>query len=254
MNFITEWGNIAGLAGIALGVFLVLFRSIIKKNIFPKLDQKRAQIVLILLMILIWSFAIFAILIYYQSEGDPGDGSAQLTVYVHGPTSRQEVVLENTGTLIIDFGNDRRTPMIGESGRTNCGEIPGKFLGKKIGIGLKAKGFTLAYPDSQYVMTGEPIYLAVQKDGSLGFIAGVVRSRDGQKALDSVQIVINSDTVVTTNQLGGFEVQLSPLMRVQNEQTPYVITAKRKHYKTESKQYFPNSGKIEIRLTPDGSK
>ena len=91
------------------------------------------------------------------------DPSLQLTVYVHGPQSQQEVILENSGSLIVDFGNDRRKAHIGEYGRTNFGEIPDKFKDIETGIFLEAPGFKMKHPDQKITFTGEPIYLEIIK-------------------------------------------------------------------------------------------
>jgi hypothetical protein len=250
MEFISEWGKIAGISGLVLGVFLILFQSIIRKNIFPKLDRKQAQRIIIIILIMIWTFGIIVIYLYYSNEGEETNGSSQLTVYVHGPDGKQDLILENTGTLIIDFGNDRRSPMIGENGRTNCGEIPEKFIGEKIGIGVVAEGYELLYPDSMYVMKGEPIYLAVKKDGSLGLIEGTIKSRDGQSVLSDVTVQIGSDTSIISNDYGGFKIQLPSKMTVMDEEAPYNLTVSHPDYEVQTKLYYPNSGAIEIRLLP----
>ncbi|MFN0033912.1 MAG: hypothetical protein ACKVUS_02525, partial [Saprospiraceae bacterium] len=63
-----------------------------------------------------------------------GDGSMQLTVYVQDAAGKPIAELQNKGKVIVDFGNDRRAPLIGENGRTNLGEIPEKFRGETIPI------------------------------------------------------------------------------------------------------------------------
>ncbi len=48
MKFIAEWGMIAGIAGLGLGVFLMLFREVIRKNIFASLTKKQSFRILII--------------------------------------------------------------------------------------------------------------------------------------------------------------------------------------------------------------
>lgn len=61
-------GQIAGIGGIALGVFLLLFRDVIRKRIFPKLTQKQGYYIILIFMVLSWSVAIAGVLILnYQS-------------------------------------------------------------------------------------------------------------------------------------------------------------------------------------------
>ncbi|MDX2361890.1 MAG: hypothetical protein QNK23_13860 [Crocinitomicaceae bacterium] len=68
MDFIKEWGMIAGIAGIGLGVFVVLFRNILSKKIFPKLTKKQSLIVLLCIMVMTWLLAIFSIWMYYSND------------------------------------------------------------------------------------------------------------------------------------------------------------------------------------------
>jgi hypothetical protein len=55
-------GQIAGIGGLALGVFLILFREVIRKNIFPKLPPQEAYRLLRLITVAVWSVAIVGIL------------------------------------------------------------------------------------------------------------------------------------------------------------------------------------------------
>jgi hypothetical protein len=52
---------VAGIGGIALGVFLLLFRDIIRKNIFPRLPAAEAYRLLRLITGAVWSVAIIGI-------------------------------------------------------------------------------------------------------------------------------------------------------------------------------------------------
>lgn len=54
-------GQVAGIGGLALGVFLLLYRDLIYKNIFPKLPPAQAYRLLRLLAIAVWSLAIVGI-------------------------------------------------------------------------------------------------------------------------------------------------------------------------------------------------
>ncbi len=54
-------GQIAGIGGIALGIFLILFRDIIGKTIFPQLTKQQGFRLLVLISILVWSIALAGI-------------------------------------------------------------------------------------------------------------------------------------------------------------------------------------------------
>jgi hypothetical protein len=54
-------GQVAGIGGIALGVFLLLFRDLIRKQIFPMLAKREAYRLLRLVAVLVWSVALAGI-------------------------------------------------------------------------------------------------------------------------------------------------------------------------------------------------
>jgi len=60
----------AGIGGISLGILLILFKEIIRKNIFPSLTKQHAYSLLKLIAILIWSIAIIGIFawVYIQES------------------------------------------------------------------------------------------------------------------------------------------------------------------------------------------
>jgi hypothetical protein len=55
-------GQIAGIGGLALGVLLIVFRDIIRKNIFPKLPPAQAYRLLRLITAAVWSVAVIGII------------------------------------------------------------------------------------------------------------------------------------------------------------------------------------------------
>ena len=48
-------GQVLGIGGLALGIFFLLFREIIRKSIFPTLKKDDAYKLLRLMSVLIWS-------------------------------------------------------------------------------------------------------------------------------------------------------------------------------------------------------
>lgn len=55
-------GRIAGIGGISLGVFLILFREVIRKKIFPSLDKDAAYRLLRMVLLLTWTMALVGII------------------------------------------------------------------------------------------------------------------------------------------------------------------------------------------------
>lgn len=64
-------GQIAGLGGIALGVLLILFREVIRKNIFPNVTKSHAYKLLRLIIVLAWSVAIVGIVAWVYVATKP---------------------------------------------------------------------------------------------------------------------------------------------------------------------------------------
>jgi len=65
-------GQTAGIGGLALGVFLLLVRDIIRKNIFPKLAREHAYALLRLIVILVWMMSLAGLGTWYlQSQTAP---------------------------------------------------------------------------------------------------------------------------------------------------------------------------------------
>lgn len=55
-------GETAGLAGLAIGMILLLYREIVRKNVFPALSKRDAYRLLRAIAVLSWSVAIVGIL------------------------------------------------------------------------------------------------------------------------------------------------------------------------------------------------
>lgn len=167
----------------------------------------------------------------------------QLTVYVHGPDGRQDVVLENEGQLLLDLRNDRRVAQIGEYGRTNFGEISRDFLRKAVPLSVQAEGYEMAHPDSNYVYDGEPIYLEVRKDKRLGLITGMVTDEKG-RGLAGATILIENDTTASTDSIGRFRLRM-PFDRIEES---YQLTIQKEGYQSKTRTYYPNSNLFKLEL------
>jgi len=67
-SLIEKIGQIAGIGGVALGVFLLIFKEIIRKNIFPNLTRQQAYNIIKLIIVLTFLVAIFGIAAWLWSE------------------------------------------------------------------------------------------------------------------------------------------------------------------------------------------
>ena len=85
-------GQIAGIGGLALGVFLLLFRDIIRRNIFPKLPAEQAFRLLRLITVAVWSVAIVGIAAwFFASRPFGGNAQADCGIAIGGDVSGSSV-------------------------------------------------------------------------------------------------------------------------------------------------------------------
>jgi hypothetical protein len=88
-------GQVLGIGGLALGIFFLLFRELIRKSIFPMLKKDDAYRLLRLITVLIWSVAVIGVAAWVW-----GDRTAH-SVTTTGPQS--PVITETKGDVRIDF-------------------------------------------------------------------------------------------------------------------------------------------------------
>lgn len=62
IEIIRTVGQVAGIGGLAIGVLLIIFREVIRKNVFPNLTKKQAHDLLRLVVVLVFVVAIVGIL------------------------------------------------------------------------------------------------------------------------------------------------------------------------------------------------
>jgi hypothetical protein len=131
-------GGIAGLAGLAIGMILLLYREIVRKNVFPALTKRDAYRLLRNIAILSWSIAMFGILcwvwstaILHRNQPAPASiaaapeealvvagtvvdqstnmGIGQATIVIDGQSS--SFISEDTGNFRIVLPGTNRDPV-----------------------------------------------------------------------------------------------------------------------------------------------
>jgi hypothetical protein len=91
-DLIRIFGQVAGIGGLALGVFLLLFRDVIRKKIFPQLTKRQGFHVIVLFLVLVWSVALAGIGAWVWADNGA-------TIETHGPGS--PVVQGTNGNVTI---------------------------------------------------------------------------------------------------------------------------------------------------------
>ena len=92
-------GQVAGIAGLAVGALLLVFRQIIAKNIFPSLKKDHAYSLLRLISILVFTVALAGIGAWVVVETDGAGRAADPRIEAHG--DRSPVVTGTGGDVTI---------------------------------------------------------------------------------------------------------------------------------------------------------
>ena len=127
-----------------------------------------------------------------------------LTVYVHGQGGPQDIVLRNSGSVLLDLGGDRRHQPIGAEGEAYFSEIPSRFRGQEVPIGLESNDFELSDPKRTYRLNSDGIYVPVKKRG--GRISGRVQDENGEP-ISNAKINLAGITDITDS-VGHYDVTI----------------------------------------------
>ena len=211
MDFLTEWGQIAGIAGMGLTIFLVLFREIIRKNIFPKLTKKQSFIIIMSCMAIVAFIAVFSIVKYYSGHSG---GVDQVTVLVHGEKGRDDLVLPNRGKVKLLLGDAILEEVVNSKGEATFKQIPSAFFEKGVVVEVQfldpgGEPYKAKSPDSLYTLTrGKYIALVVKLYG-LTTVRGIVKDAVTGYPIDSVRISIRG-LETFSNRYGEYRLELPP--------------------------------------------
>lgn len=86
-----------------------------------------------------------------------------LTVYVHGEGGPQDLVLRNTGDVLLDLGGDRQRKPIGADGQAYFPAIAATFQGQEVPISVESEGFEVSDAKQKYRIERSSLYLPVQR-------------------------------------------------------------------------------------------
>lgn len=170
----------------------------------------------------------------------PASLNFPLTVYVHGVAGPQDLVLKNSGYVLLDLGGDRRRERIGEKGQAFFPEIPSNFRGQPANVSLDAAGYELANPAQKQTIEGTSLYLEVRKKP--GHIAGRVQDENGTPLAD-VSITV-AGVAATSDSLGNFQIAI-PGNRLQPELSMQVVA---KGFVPWNNNVVPNANEVIITL------
>jgi hypothetical protein len=86
---LTVVAKVAGIGGIALGVLALIFREVIRKNIFPQLGNAHAYRIIRLMILLTFAIALISVVAWLtvQIFGAPTPQRSALTIHWIGDRS-----------------------------------------------------------------------------------------------------------------------------------------------------------------------
>ena len=213
MNFITEWGQIAGIAGIAVGIFLVLFREVIRKNIFPKLSKKQSFTILLVFMGLTFSIGVLSIYFYYSGSSSVRSSALSVLVY-DAEKGKDYIVLPNRGKVKLFVGDAVIEEVINSKGEATFKQLPSTFFEPKTSVQMQffdpqGEPYRALNPDSLYALqSGQRIDLPVKLYG-LGTLWGIVIDQLTNDPVSGAVVRVRGATI-ETNEYGEFTLEIPP--------------------------------------------
>jgi len=171
----------------------------------------------------------------------PSTATFALTVYVHGEAGPQDVVLKDSGFVLLDLGPDRRREPIGPQGQVYFPAVPADFRGQEVPVGLESDDFEPAAPVAKARLDGPSVYLPVRKKP--GEIVGCVHDDRGNP-IPHASVEVAGVSASTNNQ-GHFKLDIPGDLR--KDEMPLQATAP--GYQPAQYQAVPNSNEMSVLLT-----
>jgi hypothetical protein len=142
----------------------------------------------------------------------PQSSAFPLSVFVHGEEGVHQVLLRNSGKVILDLGGDRRSEEIGDKGQAFFPAIPSNFRGQEVPVFIDAAGYELVSPAQRLRLDGSSLYLAVRVRSQT--VVGSVQDEDGNP-VPGASITMAGMTV-QSDAAGQFAITI-PSERVKSE-------------------------------------
>jgi hypothetical protein len=127
-TFFKTLGETAGLAGLTIGMILLLYREIVRKNVFPTLGKRDAYRLLRAIAVLSWSVAIVGILCWAWSISL--ERRRQDAPQLANSSTQAETSLVVAGTIIDEVTNlaiREATVAVDGEGLTSTSDDTGNF-------------------------------------------------------------------------------------------------------------------------------
>jgi hypothetical protein len=122
-------GSVAGIGGAAIGMILLVYREIIRKNVFPRLSQKDAYRLLRHIAFLSWSIAVLGIAAWSWSQSLSRPHNSEIAAASEAAHAPNEMLVV-AGTVVDQATNDavgQATIAVDVNGLSVTSEDSGNF-------------------------------------------------------------------------------------------------------------------------------
>ena len=137
----------------------------------------------------------------------PNAPTFSLTVYVHGQGGPQNIVLRNSGSVVLELGPEPKRAQIGENGQAYFPAIPVNFRGQQVPAWVESESYE-SVATKTTKLDGPVLYLEVRIKMSRYQIAGTVSDEAGNP-LSGVRVVLPQYHVDNeTDRDGRFELHV----------------------------------------------
>jgi hypothetical protein len=131
-----------------------------------------------------------------------------LTVYVHGQGGPQDIVLRNSGRVVLELGPEPSAQPIGENGQAYFPAVPANFRGQEVPAWVESEAYESVDPRAKHRLEGTSLYLVVQRKILRYTLGGTVSDSAGNP-LPGVRVMLPEYHVeVKTNDQGRFDLQV----------------------------------------------
>ena len=167
----------------------------------------------------------FVLVVFFGHYFIPKPTFFPLTVYVHGEGGPQDIVLRNTGRVVLELGPEKSSEQIGENGQAVFLRIPADFRGQLVPGWVESDDYEATGPNVKIAESN--VDLIVKKKTKHFKLAGTVLDDQGNP-LPSVRIALPAYRMeTTTGSDGRFEFQVTA-----DREEMVDLTAERQGYQT----------------------
>jgi len=138
----------------------------------------------------------------------PPPATVGVTVRVHGPNGPTDIV-GGSGQVVLDLGQDRRIKSLSREGEAVFTEIPARFAGQTVSLGvLGLDGYAARPGPAPTLPANGVLLLALDRVKPSSLFRGTVLGRKGQPVPGALVDVDHGLVTTTTNERGEFEVEV----------------------------------------------